>query len=123
VNVNLENSPDLFPVLAVLCGLAQGTSKLFGAPHLALKESNRIQKTFELLTKAGIKSQIVDGGLIIEGSNMKIHSKAFSFDPDHDHRMAMAAALLNMVGAKIQILNKEVVNKSFPEFWSIVGVQ
>ena len=33
--------------------------------------------------------------------------------------MAMAAALLNLAGANLEILTPEVVDKSFPEFWSL----
>jgi 3-phosphoshikimate 1-carboxyvinyltransferase len=48
LDFNLFQSPDLFPVLAVMCSWAHGVSKLHGAPHLALKESNRIQRVAEL---------------------------------------------------------------------------
>lgn len=39
------------------------------------------------------------------------------FDPQGDHRMAMALAPLALVCGEITILHPEVVNKSYPGFW------
>ncbi|MBY0386373.1 3-phosphoshikimate 1-carboxyvinyltransferase, partial [bacterium] len=44
-----------------------------------------------------------------------------SFDPDQDHRMAMAAQVANLYGARFQILNPHVVDKSYPQFWLHTG--
>jgi len=123
VKVNLQNSPDLFPVLAVLCSFAVGKSILYGAPQLAFKESNRIQKTGELLKKAGVSCKLRKDGIEIEGRGTGLRSKRFRFDPDSDHRLAFAAALLKYYGEDIQILDPDVVRKSFPEFWKYVGVR
>ena len=120
---NLQNAPDLFPVLSVLCAFADGESTLFGAPQLIKKESNRIAKTVELLTKAGFACRARNDGITIRGGGSVSTSKAFVFDPAHDHRLAMAAALLKSRGFKIKIKHPEVVNKSFPEFWKCVGVR
>lgn len=123
VKANLQNSPDLFPVLAVLCSFANGKSVLYGAPQLAHKESNRIQKTAELLKKAGVSCKERKDGMEIEGRGLISRKKSFRFDPDKDHRLAFAAALLKYFGDDIKILDPEVVRKSFPEFWGVVGVR
>ncbi|MBK9059024.1 MAG: hypothetical protein IPL81_03790 [Flavobacteriales bacterium] len=39
------------------------------------------------------------------------------FDPQGDHRMAMALAPLALVCDEVTILRPEVVNKSYPGFW------
>ncbi len=118
VQADLSSCPDLFPVLAVVCSAAQGTSRLFGAPHLKLKESNRIIKTAELLQKAGVECSIHEDGISVVGGVPKRES--FTFDPENDHRMAMAAAILSLRGVPIKIKNPEVVQKSFPEFWDCI---
>ncbi|MEQ1724009.1 MAG: 3-phosphoshikimate 1-carboxyvinyltransferase, partial [Pseudobdellovibrio sp.] len=120
---NLQNSPDLFPVLSVLTAFADGNSKLFGAEQLKHKESNRIQKTHELLSAAGFKSEVLNDGIVIHGksSNQNLNTPIL-FNPDHDHRMAMAAALLKLMGYNIAIQSPEVVNKSYPNFWSDIGL-
>lgn len=123
VDADLQNSPDLFPVLAVLCALAKGDSHLYGAEQLRHKESDRIAKTRELLVAAGFKCEELSDGLRIFGqSSVQNLQQEFSFDPDHDHRMAMAAALLKLKGYNIKIQNPEVVNKSYPNFWKDVGL-
>ena len=122
VEVNLEHSPDLFPVLAVLCAFANGPSILRGAPHLVHKESNRIEKTAELLKSAGVKCTVKDDGIHIVGGGKNLAPTNFVFDPDQDHRMAMAAGLLKLKGFDIQIKNPQVINKSYPEFWKVIGL-
>lgn len=122
IEMDLGNSPDLFPVLAVLCAFAKGESKLVGAPHLAFKESNRLEKTAELLKKAGLACAVKKEGLFINGNGFESIPMKFSFDPDQDHRMAMAAGLLKLQGYDIQIQNPQVVNKSYPEFWKALGI-
>lgn len=118
---NLKNAPDLFPVLATLCAFAEGKSVLFGAPHLRSKESDRIAKTAELIRLCGRKVEEREDGLVIYGSQKKIPQLRSSFDPAEDHRLVMAATIANAVGVDVNILNPEVVKKSFPEFLKITA--
>lgn len=125
IKYNMQNCPDLFPVLSILCACIGGTSHLYGASHLVYKESDRIQETASLLEKFGRKITVLKDGLIIEGKSVSKEEKqkpVFSFDPKEDHRMAMAAGVLKKAGVFIRILNPEVVNKSFPDFWSVVNI-
>lgn len=119
---NLRDAPDLFPVLAVLCSLADGSSRLYGAPHLAHKESDRIAKTAELLKSLGRRVRVQSDGLEIEGSSSRTFPRRFTYATDHDHRLAMAAAVAVAAGADVEILDKRVVEKSFPGFWSAIGL-
>lgn len=120
IEVDLFNCPDLFPVLSVLCAFASGTSRLFNAPHLVSKESNRIAKTSELLENSGIRTEQKNDGMLIFGGEQAVRGK-FVFDPDQDHRMVMAASILKSQGVEIEILHKEAVAKSFPEFFQTIG--
>ncbi len=115
---DLREMPDLFPVLGVLCALAGGNSSLTGAPHLAHKESSRIKKTAELLRLMGAEVIERTDGMEIQGLRSGPRG-GFAFDPDHDHRLAMAAAVARAAGADVEIQHRDVVNKSFPDFWSI----
>jgi 3-phosphoshikimate 1-carboxyvinyltransferase len=123
IDIDLQSSPDLFPVLAVLCAFAKGESWLRGAPHLVHKESDRSLKTSELLRLAGFIASVKSDGLHIVGQGAKFRPNTFQFDPDEDHRMAMAAALLKLKGYEIQIHSPQVVSKSFPEFWQVLGIK
>jgi 3-phosphoshikimate 1-carboxyvinyltransferase len=123
VEVNLGQSPDLFPVLAVLCSFAQGTSRLFGAPHLVSKESNRIRKVADLFELVQVKYEILPDGMVIHGKTHRPGSEPLVYDPAHDHRMVMAAGLFKQAGYPLRILNPEAVKKSLPEFFDLFGVQ
>ncbi len=123
LDCDLSSSPDLFPVLAVLCAFANGVSTLRGAAQLKHKESDRIVKTQELLNLIQVKTEILPDGLRIFGEGRDFFCESSSkFDPDHDHRMAMAAGLVKLLGFNVSILHPEVVNKSYPSFWKDVGL-
>ncbi len=118
IDQNLKNTPDLFPVLAVLCSLADGISFLHGAENLHVKESDRFKKTIELLSLCGFKSEVKNNGLIIFGKSSTVDkSLQLYFDPDQDHRMAMAAGLFQLAGYRLNISHADVVKKSYPQFW------
>ena len=123
VDWNLFQSPDLFPVLAVVCSWAHGTSKLHGAPHLISKESNRIEKVADLLKLVGVQFETLPDGMVIHGNPSQTLRKGLVFNPDQDHRMVMAATLMNLKGHEIQIEHPEAINKSFPEFWGMMGMK
>lgn len=123
IQLELTNEPDLFPVLAALCATAEGESQLNGARHLAFKESDRIARTAELLRLCGREVLVFDDGIKIFGTKSPKMADLVKFDPDQDHRMAMAAAVLKLAGEPIEIQNPQVVEKSFPGFWNAVGLQ
>jgi 3-phosphoshikimate 1-carboxyvinyltransferase len=121
ISCDLKESPDLFPVLSVLCALAEGTSHLSGAPHLAYKESSRVEKTAELVRLMGARVEVLPGGMTIIPSCKVNHE--FNYHPENDHRLAMAAAVARAAGFSVRIENPSVVTKSFPEFWTIADGQ
>lgn len=121
IRVDLRNAPDLFPVLATLAALANGESEFTGATQLIHKESNRIERVAELITKMGRKVQVTDQGLSILGSEPVKPSCSFDFDCDEDHRLGFAAAVVRAAGFEIKLSGAEAVSKSFPDFWRIVG--
>lgn len=119
IRVSLKNSPDLFPVLCVLLSKCDGESEIYDTPQLVYKESNRLQKTSELLNLMRVQHQVVHNGIRIEGKKFH-HHESIQYDPDHDHRLAFAAAVAKAMGYRMRILNPEVVNKSFPGFWDLI---
>lgn len=119
IEVDLNNSPDMFPILCVLLARANGDSLVTGISQLPYKESNRLENTKKLLKLLGRAFKHEGDKFTIYG-NVRPFEAISDFDPDQDHRMAMAAQVANYGGAQLNILNKQVVNKSFPEFWNIV---
>ena len=63
--IDMGDIPDLFPVVAVLLSTAKGRSRLYGAPHLRFKESDRIALTENMLRTLGadIRGRTMDAGM------------------------------------------------------------
>lgn len=117
VNINLSSCPDLFPVLSVLCALADGDSILHGAPQLVVKESNRIESTAYLLDHMGRNYKKRPDGIEIQGSPLIPRMSTEKLSSFKDHRVAMAIAVAMVAGFPFQVEEPSVVQKSFPEFW------
>lgn len=122
IEVDLGGAPDLFPVLAVLCALADGCSLLCGAPQLRAKESDRVATTSALLSALGRKNQPRDDGMMIFGAPLHAAdlSQPVSFDATGDHRLGMAAVVARAAGFPISIFGFSSVKKSFPELFAIL---
>ena len=121
VELDLKKCPDLFPSMAVLCALAEGESLLTGIAATRFKESDRVAKVSQLLTAVSVSHCIEENSINISGGTPNF-SNAFNFNPENDHRLAMAAAVFKAAGAKIEIENSEVVDKSYPDFWQACGI-
>jgi 3-phosphoshikimate 1-carboxyvinyltransferase len=118
-NIDLTDSPDLFPVLAALAAFGNKPSTLRGAHRLVHKESNRIASLQAAFGAAGIEVQhdeAVDALIVVprKGKDKVLPAR---IDPAGDHRIAMAAALLGLAGAPIEIAQAECVAKSYPAFF------
>lgn len=122
IKVNLVSSPDLFPILGVLCALAQTPSEISGLGHLKYKESSRLVKTKELIEILGAKVVASSDSVQITPAARRIELlNTVVFDVDQDHRMAMATNVAKWAGFPIQSSDMKVVEKSFPEFLLIAG--
>jgi 3-phosphoshikimate 1-carboxyvinyltransferase len=116
VEVAAKNIPDLVPAIATLACYTKGTSHIFGAHRLRLKESDRLESLYLELTKMGANIAINNDGLIIEGSS---HLHGAAIDPHNDHRIAMACAVAALrADGETTIQNSECVRKSYPQFFT-----
>ena len=116
VEVDAKNIPDLVLAIAVLACYAKGTSHIFGAHRLRLKESDRLESLYLELTKMGAQITINDDGLIIKGGS-PLHGAVI--DPHNDHRIAMACAVAALgAEGKTTIQNAQCVRKSYPQFFT-----
>jgi len=114
IDVDAKNIPDLVPVIAVLACYANGTSRIYGAKRLKLKESDRLYSIYQELTKMGAQIGITDDGLTIKGS--KLHGAVI--DSHNDHRSAMAAAVAALgAEGETTIQEAECIRKSYPQFF------
>lgn len=114
VEVDVSDCPDLFPAICALCAMTDGVSTVAGIRRLRIKESNRVQAMRNGLRQMGIKTQESENLLTICGSRPR---KAV-LNPYHDHRIAMAFAVLALCTDETTIVDAECVTKSYPSFWS-----
>lgn len=107
--------PDLFPALVVLAAAAQGKSTLKGARRLEHKESNRAVVLQHEFGKLGLKIELEDDYMFINGTGSL---QSGTIDANNDHRIAMAGAVAAPLTNKgITILDAQSVAKSYPNFW------
>lgn len=123
IAIEFNDIPDMFPMTAALYGFFPQSSKLYGAKHLSLKETDRVINSIKLLNLVGRKATRWNEGLIIEAGKPHDTMSPAIFDEDQDHRMAMAASLYMAMDFPLRLKHPEAVNKSYPEFWSSIGMQ
>ena len=116
INIPQDQVPlaiDEFPVIFIAAACAEGTTVLRGARELRVKESDRIAAMAEGLQTLGVKSTVLDDGIIIEGGALL----GGDVDSHDDHRVAMAFAVAGCVAkGPVTIMRCENVQTSFPDF-------
>ncbi|MGY1689931.1 3-phosphoshikimate 1-carboxyvinyltransferase [Geodermatophilus sp. SYSU D01105] len=103
---------ELTPVLAALCALADGPSRLTGVAHLRGHETDRLQALDEVLTAVGATvEQLPDGLAITPGPRRPARLDSYA-----DHRMVMAAAVLGLAIEGVAVADPGAVTKTLPDF-------
>jgi 3-phosphoshikimate 1-carboxyvinyltransferase len=103
---------ELTPVLAALCALADGPSRLTGIEHLRGHETDRLQALDEVLTAVGARVEQLPDGLVIEPGP----GRAARLDSYADHRMVHAAAVLGLAIDGVEVSGPDAVAKTLPDF-------
>ena len=110
----ISDVPDLFPIVAVLMSTADGTSRLYGAPQLRFKESDRIESVEKMLRSIGADITGTDDGCIINGVEKL---KGGRIEHKGDHRLMMAAAVASLVSdGPVTMEDDGCWNVSYPGF-------
>ena len=105
----------MLPPLAAILALSSGGT-ILGASHARHKESNRIEKTVELLSNFGIQSNPTEDGISVLGNQTPIRPEGV-VETYADHRLWMTAACIgSKVGASLSHPNSYEV--SDPDFLS-----
>ena len=116
LTLDMEDCPDQVQTMAVLAAFARGVTRISGVRSLRVKETERVQALKKELAKMGIQTEDTHNTLTIYGGE----PRAATIDTYGDHRMAMAFAVAGTRLPGMQIRHPEVVNKTFPTFWSIL---
>ncbi|MEZ4923828.1 MAG: 3-phosphoshikimate 1-carboxyvinyltransferase [Crocinitomicaceae bacterium] len=112
--------PDLFPALVVLAAGIEGDSKIIGSDRLKNKESDRAIVLQEEFNKLGLKINLLNNEMIIQGKGKLLSGTLSSHN---DHRIAMAGAIASILTPNgVMIKGADAVNKSYPSFWNDLGI-
>lgn len=116
VTIDAAPIPDLIPVLSVVAALADGQTQIVNAARLRLKESDRLESTAAMLRALGAQVEVHDSGLTVTGQKVLTGG---TVDPQHDHRIAMAAAAAASGStAPVTVRDCACTDKSYPRFWT-----
>lgn len=112
-SLDLNDTPDALPALAVAACFAEGETILGNVKQARLKECDRIAAIATELIKMGANIRELPDGLVIVGGPLtgaEVHGY-------HDHRMVMALALAGMGASGItRIDTPEAISVTYPSF-------
>ena len=122
IEIDAADIPDLVPILSLAATCAEGTTRIYNAQRLRLKESDRLATVCELLSALGADITITEDGLIIKGKSNGdadiFRLKGGNVSSHNDHRIAMTAAIAATVCSdELTVMDSQAVNKSYPLFW------
>lgn len=117
--IDLNDNPDLGPILFVLASRYEGKTHFLNTKRLRYKESDRILAMQKELEKVGVIFEVFDNDLYITGNNKYFNE--IEFDVSADHRIAISLIIysLHFIDKAI-ISGVEAINKSYPDFISDV---
>ena len=110
---DLNATPDLLPVMAVLGALAEGETRLVNVPQARIKETDRIAAMRQVLESLGGSAKELPDGLIVRGGGLR-GGRARGFG---DHRVVMAAAVAGLAAPRgVEVDTAEAMRVTFPDF-------
>ena len=114
--IDLQNCPDLGPILFTCASLIEGTTHFIHAKRLRIKESDRIYAMECELRKLGVHIESTEDEVWITGTK-KWKTPCMVYG-HNDHRIVMALAIGAIVSANgVTIDGAEAISKSYPHFF------
>ena len=116
--LDLSDTPDALPALAVTACFAEGETRLVNVAQARLKETDRIAVMCEELTKMGADIEELLDGLVIRKSNLR----GAAVDGHQDHRAIMALAVAGLAtDGTTEIEGAEALDVTFPNFVELMN--
>jgi len=115
IEVDMADISDLVPTLAVVATQATSPTRISGVGFIREKESDRLGDLAAELTKTGVQVEVEDDGLVVVPTDMLNGAR---LDTHHDHRLAMSFGLLGLCVGGIDVVDPDVVTKSWPDYWT-----
>ncbi len=119
IEVDVGNTPDLLPTIAVLGAVADGETRIVNCEHVRYKETDRVSAMATELEKMGVVVDEARDVLTIVGAESELSGS--SVDGYHDHRIVMSLAVAGLVAdGTTTIRGAEHVDVSFPNFFEVL---
>lgn len=114
-DIDASEIPDLVPIIALTASVSSGTTSIYNAERLRIKESDRLSSTCDMLKRLGADIKEKTDSLVIKGKRILNGGTVHSYN---DHRIAMTAAIASIVCRDVVIIKgAHAVNKSYPAFF------
>jgi 3-phosphoshikimate 1-carboxyvinyltransferase len=107
--------PDTAQTFAVLATFAESQCRLFNLHTLVHKETNRLTALQKELSQLGAKIKATEDGLTIIPQPLQQKQPINTYE---DHRMALSFSILVNQLPEVTIMNPNVVDKSYPNYWN-----
>lgn len=115
--IDISQTPDIFPILAVAACVAEGETWICGGSRLRVKESDRLAAMARELTGLGAEVKETADAIHIKGlGGGKLRGGAVSAHSDHRIAMSLAVAA-SICERDVHIDDAGCVGKSAPDFW------
>lgn len=126
MNIDLNDTPDMLPVLAAMAVYASGKTALQNVAHARIKETDRVTVMAEELRGLGAEIDEMDDGLVVHGKAGEggpiLRGGKVKGRGDHRIVMALAAAALGADGP-VEIDSAECADVTYPGFLSLLGAE
>ncbi len=114
IEADVSDIPDLVPILSVAASAAEGTTRLYNAARLRLKESDRLQTTAAMITALNGDVSERETELLITGHALR----GGLVDGANDHRIVMSAAVAALISSGVvTVTDAHSIAKSWPSFF------
>ncbi|PSP89853.1 3-phosphoshikimate 1-carboxyvinyltransferase [Halobacteriales archaeon QS_4_69_34] len=120
IEVDVGDTPDLLPTVAVLGAAADGETRITNAAHVRYKETDRVAAMADELEAMGASVTEREDSLAVHGDETAL--RGTRVDGRGDHRLAMALAVAGLVAdGETTVAGAEHVDVSFPGFFDVLA--
>jgi 3-phosphoshikimate 1-carboxyvinyltransferase len=119
VEVDVGDTPDLLPTVAVLGAVADGDTRIVNCEHVRLKETDRVRAMATELEKLGAAVTETEDTLTIHGGRSDLRGATVA--GHDDHRIVMSLVVAGLVAeGETTVAGSDHVDISFPAFFDVL---
>jgi len=119
VEVDVGDTPDLLPTIAVLGAVADGDTRIINCEHVRLKETDRVRAMATELGKLGAAVTETEDTLTIHGGESDLRGATVA--GHDDHRIVMSLTIAGLVAdGTTTVEGSDHVDVSFPGFFDVL---